>query len=169
MNRLPSVLVGIVSVVLLLSSCGMLRYTDPFAYCAAVGTIDAPDARYAGPKVPDAVGRGLMNAMQMSADAPFEPFIQRTTWRCMDGKVYGCNFGANIPCLEKANIDRTPGPALKDFCKVNPVSNGIPAAVTGRSTVYQWRCTDGTPAIVKESTQPDTQGFLSMFWYEISK
>ncbi len=26
-------------------------YSDPFAYCAAVGTIDAPDARYTGPKI----------------------------------------------------------------------------------------------------------------------
>jgi hypothetical protein len=29
------------------------RFSDPFAYCAAVGTIDAPDARYTGPRVPD--------------------------------------------------------------------------------------------------------------------
>jgi hypothetical protein len=28
-------------------------FTDPFAYCAALGTIDAPDSRYTGPKVPE--------------------------------------------------------------------------------------------------------------------
>ncbi len=39
-------------------------YTDPFAYCAAVRTIDAPDARYVGPAVPDAVVRGLQAALQ---------------------------------------------------------------------------------------------------------
>jgi hypothetical protein len=33
------------------------RFSDPFAYCAAVGTIDAPDARYTGPKVPEVVAR----------------------------------------------------------------------------------------------------------------
>src|SRR5215510_4570357 len=38
------------------------RFTDPFAYCAAVGTIDTPDSRYAGPKVPEAVARGLQRA-----------------------------------------------------------------------------------------------------------
>ena len=30
-------------------------YTDPFAYCAAAGTIDTPDARYTGPKTPGSV------------------------------------------------------------------------------------------------------------------
>jgi ABC-type phosphate transport system substrate-binding protein len=28
-------------------------YADPFAYCAAVGTIDAPDASFTGPAVPE--------------------------------------------------------------------------------------------------------------------
>ncbi|HWI61124.1 MAG TPA: hypothetical protein VNT75_04785, partial [Symbiobacteriaceae bacterium] len=34
-------------------------YTDPFAYCAAVGTIDAPDSRYIGEKVPMRIAKGL--------------------------------------------------------------------------------------------------------------
>ena len=28
-------------------------FKDPVAYCRAVGTIDKPDARYQGPKLPD--------------------------------------------------------------------------------------------------------------------
>ena len=30
-------------------------FSDPFAYCAAVGQIDAPDARYTGPLMTDAL------------------------------------------------------------------------------------------------------------------
>ncbi|MGC9335618.1 MAG: hypothetical protein ACP5JJ_15830, partial [Anaerolineae bacterium] len=33
-------------------------YADPFAYCAAVGTVDAPDANYTGPAVPESVAQG---------------------------------------------------------------------------------------------------------------
>src|ERR671918_1505994 len=53
-------------------------FTDPFAYCAAVGTIDAPDSRYTGPNVPEAVARGLMKAFSAPAAAPPEPFLPNT-------------------------------------------------------------------------------------------
>ena len=144
-----------------------VSHSDAFAYCAAVTNIDAPDTRYAGPKVPDNVVDGLMKAMKMSADAPRAPFAERTVWRCMGGKVYGCNIGANIPCGEKANVDKTATGGMKEFCTANPTADVIPAAVTGRATVYSWRCTGGQPAIVKELTQPDARGFLSSFWYEV--
>src|SRR5215213_4012987 len=34
-------------------------YSDPFAYCAAVGTLDEPDARYTGEAVPDVIAEGI--------------------------------------------------------------------------------------------------------------
>lgn len=144
-------------------------FADPFAYCSAVGAVDAPDARYAGPKTPDAVVRGLMKAMNVGAGAPVDEFTRLTKWRCMSGKLYGCNIGANIPCDEKADTNRTPTAAMDDFCKTNPASASIPAVVTGRATVYEWKCVSGKPAIAKELTKPDARGFLTMFWYEIPK
>ncbi len=142
-------------------------YSDPFAYCAAVGAVDAPDARYDGPQTPDPVVRGLMKAMGMAADAPVDPFARLTKWRCMSAKVYACNLGANIPCDEKADTNRTPTAAMNDYCNANP-SAVIPAVVTGRATVFDWKCTGGKPQIVKELTQPDARGFLAMFWYEVA-
>ena len=113
----------LVFTILLLSACGATQYTDPFAYCAAVGTIDGPDERYTGPKTPEAIVRGLMKAMDLPADAPSEPLARLTTWRCMSGKVYACNFGANIPCQERADTSRAPSAAMNDFCKANPASD----------------------------------------------
>jgi hypothetical protein len=49
-------------------------FTDPSTYCAVLGTIDAPDSRYTGPKVPEAVTRGLKKALGAPADAPLGPF-----------------------------------------------------------------------------------------------
>ena len=60
-------------------------------------------------------------------------------------------------------------PGINEFCHANSASDMIPAYVTGRATIYEWRCTNGIPTIVKELTHPDARGFLSMFWYEIKK
>jgi hypothetical protein len=144
-------------------------FTDPFAYCAAVGSLDSPDARYTGPQVPEAIAQGLKQAMQLPSSAPIEPLRHLTIWRCMDGKVYACNRGANIPCEEKANTERTPSAEMKEFCSANPTAEFIPAAVTGRATVYQWSCVNGQPSIAKQLAQPDARGFISSFWYTIEK
>lgn len=143
-------------------------FSDPFAYCASVGTVDVPDARYTGQKVPEAVARGIMKATNASADAPLDVFVRNSFWRCMGGKVFACTVGANLPCTAKADTNRTPTSDEADFCRANPTSDFIPAAVTGRETVYQWRCTNATPDIVKQVFQPDERGFISNIWYEIS-
>jgi hypothetical protein len=143
-------------------------FTDPFAYCAVVGTIDAPDSRYTGPKVPEAVARGLMKAFGASAAAPLEPFFHNTSWRCMDGVVYACTVGANLPCQERADMSREPTEGMTNFCRNNPQAEVIPAVVTGRATVYEWACANGRPEVVRQFVHPDARGFLSNIWYAIS-
>lgn len=71
----------------------LATYTDPFAYCAAVNTIDAPDALYTGPKVPEIIAEGLRKAFN-TPDTPLEIYMRGTFWRCMNGKVYACTVGA---------------------------------------------------------------------------
>jgi Tol biopolymer transport system component len=142
-------------------------YTDPFAYCAAVGTIDAPGPAYTGPEVPDSIATGLQQALN-APDTPIDVLQNGSFWRCMDGSVYACFVGANLPCEAKANTDRTPTQEETDYCQQNPNSDFIPAAVAGRETVYEWRCLKGVPAVVKQVSQPDAQGFLSNIWYKIS-
>jgi putative hemolysin/predicted secreted protein len=141
---------------------------DPFAYCATVGNLDAPDARWTGPKMPDAVLNGLIKSAQLAPDIPRDMLAGASFWRCMNGKVYACTVGANLPCQEKADTNKTPSAAMNDFCKANPTADAIPAAVTGRATVYQWKCAAGKPEIVKQQFTPDARGFLAEFWYEIA-
>ncbi len=143
-------------------------FSDPFAYCAAVGTIDAPDARYTGAKVPDSIAKALQKATGAAPDAPLTIFVQNSYWRCMDGKVYGCFGGANLPCTAKADTNRTPTAEEKDFCKANPNADVVPAVVAGRETVYEWQCKNGAPEIVKQLATPDARGFLSQFWYQLA-
>jgi hypothetical protein len=142
-------------------------YTDPFAYCVAVGTADTPGPDYVGPQVPESVAQGLQKALN-APDTPIDVLENGSIWRCMDGSVYACFVGANLPCEARANTDRTPTQEEIDYCQQNPGSDFIPAVVTGRETVYEWRCLNGAPDIVEQLTQPDAQGFLSDIWYKIS-
>ena len=110
---------------------------------------------------------GLRHALGTPADAPDDWVSQGTTWRCMDGQLYACFVGANLPCGEKASIGRTPSAAMIDFCKSNPGSDAIPASVTGRATVFAWRCGDAAPEVVKQVDRPDARGFLANIWHRI--
>jgi len=142
-------------------------FTDPFAYCAAVGAADTPDSRYTGPQMPEEVVKALRAELGTPADAPMEPFTAGSFWRCMDGQVWGCFVGANLPCTTKADTSQTPSSEMNEFCKANPNADVVPMAVTGRATVYEWRCTDGAPAIVKQFVEPDARGYLSNIWYAL--
>ncbi len=143
-------------------------FTDPFAYCSAVGTIDAPDARYTGPKVPETIINGFKKAAGLeSSTEPSDVFRKATIWRCMGGKVYACNFGANLTCDAKADTNKTPTQAMADYCTVNPGSDFIPMSVTGHATVYSWRCSQSVPELVQQIATVDPQGYLAQIWYPI--
>lgn len=143
------------------------QFDDPFAYCAAVGTINAPDARYTGPALPETVARGLQAALGPAGGAPGEPPPGNWTWRCMAGEVYACTFGANLPCAEKADTGREPAAAVSEFCRQNPGAEVIPMVVTGRATVFEWRCANERPTIVRQLAEPDAAGYLADIWYPI--
>jgi len=149
------------------SASGPGTYDDPFAYCAAVGTIDAPDARYTGEPMPDVIGEGLRDAFSAPGTS-LDVFLRGSYWRCMDGKVYACNVGANLPCTSKANLSQEPSEGMAEFCETNANSDYIPAYVTGRSTVYNWRCDETTPVVADQMTDVDSQGFLNFVWHEIT-
>ncbi len=74
-------------------------YDDPFAYCAAVGTIDEPDERYTGDDVPDAVMKALEATME--ENAPETLTAEDTVWRCVEGQVWACFSGADTACTNE--------------------------------------------------------------------
>jgi hypothetical protein len=164
------VLIALLAVVGL-AACGSAAqsatYADPFAYCAAVGTVDAPGAEYTGPQVPEDLAQGLQRALD-APDTPLEMLQNGSVWRCVDGRVYACFVGANLPCEAKANTNQTPTQEEVEFCQANPDSDFIPAVVTGRETVYEWRCRAGAPEIVRQVSEVDAQGFIADIWYAIS-
>jgi putative hemolysin len=142
-------------------------YKDPFEYCEDVKTVDKPDSRYKGYKTPESIIQAMIRQGIVSADAP-ESFKKSFVWRCMNWQVFVCHFGANIPCLEKADLGKEPTQAMKDFCKSNPNSDFIPAVATGRITIYEWRCKNDKPVAVKNVLDVDVQGYIANFWHELN-
>jgi len=145
---------------------GDASFADPFSYCAAVGTIDQADDRYSGPKITGQVIQGYLKAAGLtSTTEPSDMLEKATIWRCMDGKVYACNFGANLPCASKANTSQAPTQAMADYCKENQDSDFIPMYITGHETIYSWHCVKDVPQTLDQVDQADAQGYLQSIWY----
>lgn len=140
---------------------------DPFTYCAEVGTIDAPDARYTGPAVPESIARGLQKAFGVAPSEPLAAFERGTSWRCMDGAVYACNVGANLPCAAKPDADPKPTQGMRDFCTSNAGSDFIPMYVTGHDTLYSWSCAGTEPKRGERTSPLDARGFVASIWHRI--
>src|SRR5579859_426594 len=70
------------------STVAAQSYADPFAYCAAVGAVDKPDARYTGAPITDEVINGYLAAAGLqNSTEPMDMLRKTTIWRCMGGKV----------------------------------------------------------------------------------
>jgi hypothetical protein len=141
-------------------------FTDPFRYCAAVGTIDTPDARYVGPALPEEIVFGLREVLQIAPSSVPATFAALTSWRCRQGRVVACNRGIDNSCHVKADTQRTPSPAIEQFCQGAPNSDFVPPAVT-RASIYTWRCRQSQAEIIQERAPLDVRGFPSDSWHEI--
>ena len=140
-------------------------WRDPVAYCRAVGTVDAPDRRYVGPKEIDWMRRPFVaDGPATGPDGNAIPIA----WRCADGQVKACAFGANVPCDSKANVSRIPGRGAVSYCRENPDSDDIPMAATGHDTIYDWRCHRGRAVAGKVVLPVDRLGYQKAFWRTVA-
>jgi hypothetical protein len=133
-------------------------YHNPVAYCRAVGTIDKPDSRYVGPKLPDWMAKKLN--LQPDQGTLME-------WRCADKAVLACVYGANIPCDSKAQTSQKPTSAIVDYCRQNPNSDFVPMVVTGHETSVSWGCHGASPVVVN-TRAVDAQGYTKAYWKAVS-
>jgi hypothetical protein len=130
-------------------------FTDPFSYCAAVGTVDAPDERWAGPPVPPEV-----------VEFFGEDRLGGHFWRCFDGAVLGCAVGAAAYCGNDPNTSEEPTAAMVEFCRANP-NQLMLVAQFGHDNIYLWECHGTIPAIALQMFHVDPRGFMAENWFEI--
>ena len=82
-------------------------------------------------------------------------------WRCDEGKVLGCFFGANVPCGQMDQ--RTELPDVAQWCEDHPGA-GVPQAVSGHDTIWRWSC-DGSRAVRGQAAWVlDRRGFVAGLW-----
>ena len=143
-------------------------FTDPQAYCRAVGTIDGPDRRFTGTGVPDWIRAAFFTPEQIAAIKAGRQPDYGVAWRCVGGEVLACQ-NAQTPSCMKPDTDHTPTSAMRDFCRRDSGSSVIPRVVTGtaRMLAYDWVCRGTEPAIAKE-TPLDAQGFVAADWRRVS-
>ena len=145
-------------------------FADPVAYCQGVGNVDAPDARYTGPKVPGWMIPALYSKDELKAQkaAKVDP-ARAVVWRCMGGKVWACVQG-NSPICGKANQEMKPTTAMREFCSGQPNADVIPLSVIGHENpmIYDWACKGKKPAIARQIFTVDARGFPVELWKEIA-
>jgi hypothetical protein len=145
-------------------------FTDAVAYCQAVTTEDAPDARYAGPAVPDWMVPALYTKDEIEAQkkSKVDP-ARAVVWRCMGGKIWACVQG-NAPICGQANQEMAPTKAMREFCAGQPNAEVIPLSVIGHDhpMIYDWRCNGKKPAIARQIFTVDARGYPAELWKEIA-
>jgi hypothetical protein len=81
----------------------------------------------------------------------------------MDGAVYVCTVGANLPCQSKADRARRNSGA-DVFCRDNRDAEIVPAYATGHRTIFEWRCVSGKAMRGKAIFKLDRRGFQRAIW-----
>lgn len=169
---------GIVASLFALSHClageaqteSSATFTDPVPYCQTVGTIDAADARYKGPRVTDWMLSALYSPDEITAQkgSGIDPG-RAIVWRCMNGAVLAC-VQSNSPICGKANQDKRPTKPMRDYCASEPNADVIPLSVIGHEnpTVFDWACHDKEPIIMRQIFTVDAKGFPSELWKQIA-
>jgi hypothetical protein len=155
---------GLSAVLCLAATCSALCQQAPaqdaIKYCASVGTDDV-----VRPLPP-----GLTpQALQLFYLRPVDPEQVRrsTVYRCMDGAVRLCNYGANLVCA-KADVSRVSRGAER-YCRDNPGSDVVPMAATGHATIYSWECVGGAARIKGSPVSLDRRGFIANEWKRLAE
>lgn len=146
---------------------GPVAIEDPFAYCGHVVNADEPGAPYAGDPFPAEVFRVLADVTGIPPEAPVRAETPEFDWRCMDGFVYACTWGPNLPC-GKADLDSRATPEMVEFCSENFDGTPLPGSLTGHQTIYGWVCRGETPATTHRKYEVDPRGFVASFWHWIA-
>jgi hypothetical protein len=146
-------------------------FTDPFAYCAAVGTVDKEvrwddpsaseaglgllDDRWDGPAMPDVIKERLGGA------PPFGSFV----WRCFEGKVMACTVAAHNWC-GTADTSLQPSTGTMDTCRNSGMFVGQDPFL--KANIYVWDCQGGRVIMVgQKELSVDTRGFLAENWRQL--
>lgn len=135
------------------------------AACRAAGNDDT--VRDYRPALHDGAIRAFRKLFPEARDVPSDQMLaSEAKFRCMNGTIYACFIGANLPC-SKINTD-TRNPGADAFCKDNPGADSVPMAASGHDTLYSYRCRKGHAETVGKLFDLDRRGFAKSLWAPIA-
>lgn len=124
-------------------------FSDPFAYCGSVRTVDYVDTRYVGPRFTAEIADALRVPMESAPD--------RVSWRCVDGVVYACASFDWPVCSMTPTAQE-----MLDYCQRNP---GVTRLLAPNGT---WACEGNRPRIPDGASWPvDARGFFPNAWIPV--
>ena len=92
---------------------------------------------------------------------PDQQVLHSTVFRCAEGHVLVCSYGANLPC-GKANSDRDL-PAAEAWCRDHPNADLVPRFAIPWGNAYNWGPADGTPKVIAQIEDIDPRGFVAHY------
>ena len=120
-------------------------------------------------KIPKSIVKDVIKQLPWLSDNQSDEEVaaveESTVFRCMNGIVFVCNFGANIPCDARPD-ERSTRSDVSEYCISNPNEDAVPMTLTGRSTIFSWKCVRGKP-IVTHQSRIDVRGFNQDIWTPI--
>lgn len=151
----------LVALPLVAHAAGPAEASGPAARCARMGNDDT--VRGYDPTLRDGFLRAWRKSFPGGTTKPDEALLRaQSHYRCMDGHLYACFTGANLPC-DKLD-QRRENAGAEAFCRANPASDSIPMAATGHDTPYEWRCRNGRAEVVGTVQELDARGFGKALW-----
>lgn len=147
-------------------------YSNPFDYCAGVGDAPGPDHRYRGEpdggRIPE-LRIAFFRAIAKANDRPLPTDSSVATnstipWRCMNGYVWGCYWGANTPCSQ-ANLNNEPTTRLQDWCRTS--TEQPPASENSSASIYRWECRSGVAVNAGQYRTVDRAGYINGLWFAL--
>jgi hypothetical protein len=93
---------------------------------------------------------------------PNQQVLHSTVYRCADGHVLLCTYGANLPC-GKVNSDRDL-PGAEAWCRDHPNADFVPRFAVPSGNIYDWGCAGTSPKVIKQIEEIDPRGFVARYW-----
>lgn len=145
---------ALVAIMLLLVAANKVAAKDAVRFCREKGTDDTPRP------LPQSI---VPKAKQVfGLEMPDKQVRRSTVFRCAEGRVLLCNYGANLPC-GKADADRRPR-GVAAWCRKNPDADFVPSYARPGGSIYDWRCVGGVAEIASQAEEIDPRGFVARYW-----
>ncbi len=145
---------------------GLVLFAPALALTSATGSAADFARKYcvqsSGQSEPQAIPDELAPAVAKAFEVDVAEAKAASFYRCVDGRLLACAIGANLNC-GKADASREM-PAASNFCRKNPDSIGIPMAITGHATIYNWRCVGPSAMAEGPVVKVDEQGYVIDNW-----